>query len=71
MTFQSVSKSIHVANLTSKMSLSFLFQTLTNALLKTNVIRMLHVATPKDLTTAFVREDLRETEELTARVKFC
>ena len=30
---------------------------------------MLHVTTPKDLTTALVREDLKATGELTARVK--
>ena len=71
MTFQSVSQSIQVANLTFKMPLIFLFQTLTNALSKTNVIRMLHVTTPKDLTTALVREALKATEELTAQVRFC
>ena len=51
--------------------LLFLFQILTNALLKTNATRMLYVATPKDPITALVREDLRATEELTARVRFC
>ena len=63
MTFQSVSQGIQIANLPSKMSLLFLFQILTNAPLKTNVIRMLHVTTPKDLTTALVREDLKATGE--------
>ena len=31
---------------------------------------MLRVTTPKDLTTALVKEDLKAREELTARVRF-
>ena len=41
-----------------------MLQTLTNATLQKNVIRMLHVATPKDLTNALVREDLKAPGEL-------
>ena len=70
MTFQPLT-GIEVANFESKMLLSFMLQTLTNAPLKTSVTRMLHATTPKDLTTALVREDLKATGELTARVRFC
>ncbi|XP_074606297.1 uncharacterized protein LOC141859337 isoform X2 [Acropora palmata] len=45
----------------------FSIATLTNAPLQTRVTRMLHATTPKDLTTALVREDLKATGELTAR----
>ena len=34
-------------------------------------LRDLRVTTPKDLTTALVKEDLKATGELTARVRFC
>ena len=47
-----------------------MLQTLTNALLKTTVTRMLHATTPKDPTTALVKMDLRATGK-TARVRFC
>ena len=70
MTFQTLT-GIEVANFESKILLSFMLQTLTNAPLQTRVTRMLHAATPKDLTTALVREDLKATGELTARVRFC
>ena len=69
--FSSISRGINDANFTSKIPLLLLSQTLTNALLKTNVTRMLHVTTPKDLTTALAKEDLKATGELTARVRFC
>ena len=46
-----------------------MLQTLTNAPLQTRVTRMLHATIPKDLTTALVREDLKATGELTARVR--
>ena len=49
---------------------SFFLQTLTNALLKTTVIWMPLVTTPKDLTTALVKMDLKATGEITARVRF-
>ena len=45
-------------------------QTLTNALLKTSVTRMLYVTTPKDLTPAPVRMDLKATGKI-ARVRLC
>ena len=45
-------------------------QTLTNALLKTSVTRMLYVTTPKVLTPAPVRMDLKATGKI-ARVRFC
>ena len=70
MTFQPLT-GIEVANFESKMLLSFMLQTLTNAPLQTRVTRMLHATTPKDLTTALVREDLKATGELTAQVRFC
>ena len=69
--FSSFSRGINDANFTSNMPLLFLFQTLTNALLKTNVTRMLHATTQKDLTTALAKEDLKAMGELTARVRFC
>ena len=47
-----------------------MLQTLTNALLKTSVTRMLYVTTPKDLTAAIVKMDLKATGK-TARVRFC
>ena len=50
--------------------LFFLLKTLTNAILQTCVTRMLRVTTLKDLTTALVKEDLKATGELTARVRF-
>ena len=52
---------IEVENLEFKTPLFFLLQTLTNALLQTIVTSMLHVTTPKDLTTASVRMDLKAT----------
>ena len=45
-------------------------QTLTNALLKASVTRLLYVTTPKDLTPAPVKMDLRATGKI-ARVRFC
>ena len=69
MTFQHL-MGINDANFTSKMPLFFLLQTLTNAKLQTSVTRMLNVRTLKDLTTALVKEDLKATGELTARVRF-
>ena len=62
MTFQPFS-CIEVANFESKMPLSFMIQTLTNASLKTSVTRMLHATTPKDLTTALVKMGLKATEK--------
>ena len=62
MTFQPLT-GIEVANFKSKMLLSFMLQTLTNAPLKTSVTRILHVTTPKDLTTALVKMDLKATGE--------
>ena len=47
-----------------------MLQTLTNALLKTSVTGMLSVTTPKDLTAAIVKMDLKATGK-TARVRFC
>ena len=49
----------------------FLLKTLMNAILQTRVTRMLRVTTLKDLTTALVKEDLKATGALTARVRFC
>ena len=46
-----------------------MLQTLTNALLKTSVTRKLHVTTPKDLTSAPVKMDLKAAGK-TAKVKF-
>ena len=57
--FSKLSWGIEDANLTSKMPLFLLLQTLTNALLQTIVTSMLHVTTPKDLITASVRMDLK------------
>ena len=57
-------------NLHPKCYFFFLLQILTNAKLQTRVTRMLHVRTLKDLTTALVKEDLKATGELTARVRF-
>ena len=45
-------------------------RTLTNALLKTTVIWMPLVTTPKDLTTALVKMDLKAMGEINARVRF-
>ena len=61
---------IKVANFESKKLTLFMLQTLTNALLKTSVTRMPHVATPKDLTAALAKMDLEATAK-TARVRFC
>ena len=66
MTFQPLT-GIEVANFKSKMLLLIMLQTLTNAPLKTSVTRMLHVTTPKDLTAALVKMDLKATGE-TAQV---
>ena len=61
---------IEAANFESKMLVSFILQTLMNASLKTSVIRMLHATTPKDLTAALVKMDLKATEK-TALVRLC
>ena len=68
MTFQPA-RGIKVANFEPKRQLLFMLQTLTNALLKTSVTRMPHVATPKDLTAALAKMDLKATGK-TARVRF-
>ena len=47
-----------------------MLQTLTNALLETSVSRMPYVTTPKDLTAAIAKMDLKATGK-TARVRFC
>ena len=69
MTFQPAT-GFNVANFEPKRLPLFMLQTLTNALLKTSVTRMPHAATPKDLTTALAKMDLKATAE-TARVRFC
>ena len=46
-----------------------LLQTLMSVPLQTSVTRMLHVTTPKDLTSALVKMDLKATEK-TAQVRF-
>ena len=69
MTFQPAT-GIKVANFEPKRLPLFMLQTLTNALLKTSVTRMPHVATLKDFTAALAKMDLEATEK-TARVRFC
>ena len=52
------------------MSLCHSYSDIDVVLPQTSVTRMLHVTTPKDLTTALVKMDLKATAK-TARVRFC
>ena len=70
MTLQPLTE-IEVASLSTKMLLLFLLQTLTNVLLKTSVTGILYVTTPRDLTTALAKMDLKATGKTARGVRFC